>query len=864
MLLAAAVLPICAGGPLPAPLYPQDLVAHYTFEEGSGTVVKNHAGPASDGKILGPVSWAKSGGFSGLAFDGASTYVDCGLVPRMDETKGLTVLVWFNCTDPVGRRFIVNGYSGGNGWSMEAWGGHFRSITDRDSVMGNPVVADGQWHLAALTVDRDNAFKDYVDGEVVNSTHFSVDRRILNGGAGLLIGKYKQDDFFFGFKGLIAEVRIYNRVLSDQEIAGVYASVFPVPSANPAITEAKERLLDRLKLFRKLAPELAGVGELEQRVAAVDAAVRGKGRTAEQLNELARLDREADALHVEVAGRFYREKLGTSQAPMLWSVDSLTKVFADEYLPGGNGANVARADAMRGEREPVQVIVGSCEYRGTVSCRVEPLRHESGAVIDAIDLRRVTEQQASANTPIYFQVRKPLRAAPATFPDALEPNRTFELRPQSAQPVWVSIRVPAEAPAGLYRGSFVVTSTRGESRLPIELQVYDIALPEKPTGWFGTWNGVINKGRDFGFIQMDDEVHFEADDPRFWDLLNKALLSHREHRCNVFSDIPFWYMYNWVKVTRDADGSYRFDYTKWDRFVAMMDSVFGDNWRAIHAGLPLECKIHNPDGTLFRRRPPRAYWSPNEWGFQNEWNFSDSAFAAYAKIALRDLVGHLKENGWLDNVWFTYRDEPGEMEDVLKSAAVYQKLKELAPELTLDATQVSVTFFELMPALDVGILGWDSANRTLDPIVKAVGQGRKAMLYNNYSAMVDQPLLPFRVTAPVVFHTGMEGYGHWAWCWPNQKVDSDTYTKGFGPGEGYLVYMTDTPGEFIDSIRYEQLREVSEDYDLYKMAEAAGIDARSYALRQARSLTEFSDNPADYFQVRRELLKALEQANRAR
>lgn len=64
--------------------------------------------------------------------------------------------------------------------------------------------------------------------------------------------------------------------------------------------------------------------------------------------------------------------------------------------------------------------------------------------------------------------------------------------------------------------------------------------------------------------------------------------------------------------------------------------------------------------------------------------------------------------------------------------------------------------------------------------------------------------------------------------------------------------------------RPQQLREISEDYDLYKMAAAAGIDAKSYALRQAPGLLEFSDNTADYLRVRRELVGALEKANRAK
>lgn len=113
------------------------------------------------------------------------------------------------------------------------------------------------------------------------------------------------------------------------------------------------------------------------------------------------------------------------------------------------------------------------------------------------------------------------------------------------------------------------------------------------------------------------------------------------------------------------------------------------------------------------------------------------------------------------------------------------------------------------------------------------------------------------MTAPVVYPTGMEGDYHWAWWWANPTVNGNTCTPAFVPGEGLLVYQTDPLGEFID-----WLREISEDYGLYQMAEAAGINANSYALRQTPGLLEFNDNTADYFRVRRELLEALEEANR--
>lgn len=223
------------------------------------------------------------------------------------------------------------------------------------------------------------------------------------------------------------------------------------------------------------------------------------------------------------------------------------------------------------------------------------------------------------------------------------------------------------------------------------------------------------------------------------------------------------------------------------------------------------------------------------------------------------------EKGWLEKLWFTYRDEPGMYgEGVADHAGVYGRLKELAPDLRFMVTLVFPGYWQDIPSLDLGVLSWDTAKRNLAPVQAGTALGRRGTLYNNYSAMLDQPLISFRVTAPVVYHTGLEGYYHWAWWWANPTVNGETYLPNWGPGEGFLVYQTNPPGEFIGSLRYEQRREISEDYDLYKMAEAAGIDAKSYALRQAPGLLEFSDNTGDYFRVRRELLEALEEAPAAR
>jgi uncharacterized repeat protein (TIGR01451 family) len=85
-------------------------------------------------------------------------------------------------------------------------------------------VADGQWHLVAVTVQRTGTspqIKLYVDGAL----QFTGPTRIhANNNASLLIGRNNPAVSFAGqfFKGLIDEVEIFNRVLDETEIKAIY------------------------------------------------------------------------------------------------------------------------------------------------------------------------------------------------------------------------------------------------------------------------------------------------------------------------------------------------------------------------------------------------------------------------------------------------------------------------------------------------------------------------------------------------------------------------------------------------------------------------------------------------------------------
>jgi hypothetical protein len=87
-----------------------------------------------------------------------------------------------------------------------------------DPLVSESVITDGQWHHVGLVFDYDN-FKRllYVDGKETAKDTTIVGGVDSNGG--LYFGADKTLETNSFFSGLIDDVRIYDRVLSKEEIA---------------------------------------------------------------------------------------------------------------------------------------------------------------------------------------------------------------------------------------------------------------------------------------------------------------------------------------------------------------------------------------------------------------------------------------------------------------------------------------------------------------------------------------------------------------------------------------------------------------------------------------------------------------------
>lgn len=216
---------------------PSDLRAQYAFEgnsqdsSGSG----NHGAATALTYVMGKL------GAQAAQFNGTSSSVT---IPR-SVTDDFTVAMWVKTTDTAGAsgaqwwsgKGLLDGEVAGGGadWGTSIVNGKF--VLGVGSIVGDTTLAssvninDGQWHhLAATRSNTSGAIAVYVDGVPSGSGTGPTGSRTLP--ASLRIGSLQTGNNFLN--GTLDDVRLYDRVLSETEVAALARSPYggtpwPVP-----------------------------------------------------------------------------------------------------------------------------------------------------------------------------------------------------------------------------------------------------------------------------------------------------------------------------------------------------------------------------------------------------------------------------------------------------------------------------------------------------------------------------------------------------------------------------------------------------------------------------------------------------------
>jgi hypothetical protein len=198
------------------------LVGWWKFDEGAGTTTADSSGNGNDGTLNGPVEWVAEGhDGAALAFTGPYNYVLVPNAPSLNMTDAITIAAWINPSWTGNNRILQKSSGGGDNQYrlLKEWGDnmvfHLPGVSpDRLEFPGCPPA--GEWtHLVALYDGSRMAV--YYNGILAGEQDSSGVIGVSDGP--LFIGtKHQTAPAGDEFNGMLDDVRIYNRALSESEI----------------------------------------------------------------------------------------------------------------------------------------------------------------------------------------------------------------------------------------------------------------------------------------------------------------------------------------------------------------------------------------------------------------------------------------------------------------------------------------------------------------------------------------------------------------------------------------------------------------------------------------------------------------------
>jgi len=189
------------------------LVAHWTFDEGAGTTVVDSTGNIPDGTFEGDPEWVAGKFGAALEFDG-DDWVNLGTPPELVITEAISISCWVNPAGFVGRQGFVHLDAGYALKVHEEGRLCFTTPGLVDHESANTILEAGTWQHVAATFqpEQSEGLVFYLNGVETERMTSSA----INAGTGpFRIGNNQWSELL---TGLIDEVMIYNRILSDLEI----------------------------------------------------------------------------------------------------------------------------------------------------------------------------------------------------------------------------------------------------------------------------------------------------------------------------------------------------------------------------------------------------------------------------------------------------------------------------------------------------------------------------------------------------------------------------------------------------------------------------------------------------------------------
>lgn len=210
------------------------LIAHWSFNDGSGTQAGDFSGNGNTGTISG-ASWIDGKLGKALDFDGVNDYVNVSNSSSLNITSAITISMWVRHDSSTYKTWETLIAKGDSAYRLHLCGGAGSCLVGATlnaftfgltgpsgtDDLGTTIVPNvGQWYHVVGTYDG-SVQRIYVDG--IERATQSRSGSISTNSLALGIAENTQTAGRW-WDGPIDEVRIYNRALSADEVATIYRS----------------------------------------------------------------------------------------------------------------------------------------------------------------------------------------------------------------------------------------------------------------------------------------------------------------------------------------------------------------------------------------------------------------------------------------------------------------------------------------------------------------------------------------------------------------------------------------------------------------------------------------------------------------
>ena len=532
---------------------------------------------------------------------------------------------------------------------------------------------------------------------------------------------------------------------------------------------------------------------------------------------------------------------------MIWTAPSVRTCFKNALLQREDSTSIT-LDAAKGEFVSMQILVRNNERLGgtrvegnggkVVHIRGGKVTQTSGEKFDVSDVRIQAQEYISFADGI-------------TYPDALSDNCVADVDISTTQSIWVTFPVSQNQPHGEYKFRVDIESdSKEEIFADVTLKVYNVKIPSPDKGEYSIEHFTTPEDQELLDCAGYD---CKAYDEKWWEFMENYAVSLKECRSNVYRLKPV-YALKAAGSKRISKDKWHFDFSLFDR---MVDLLIKNN---VVSRFAIDDVLECFDG--------HGIFALDENGEFIQFDISTPDAEAWAKEYFTALYEHISKHSTPDNWIMHIQDEPQNAETWLWARELVKKYMpgficgnptcQNIDAVLGDAVELYIPVFFVV---EDEIEFYKKTVKNPDKEVWAYCCcGPSSSWYLN--RFIDRPSVYGRLIAWATFSREFTGFLHYGYSyWQKNEtlqpfgIDEHTQHKG----DCMIIYPSPENNSYKISIRYINLRDGAQDYELLKIIEKAD---KEKAFELSRSVAEgyrdFNADEKHFLDARRKLLELAE------